>query len=220
MTYGRGKSDGRVVPTKPLNKTEQEVTEVVEKRRPAKENANRQNRCRTQSRVDMLSALDRVRNTAKRDKDVKFTALLYHLTVNRLRASFISLKRSAAAGVDGVTWDDYNRFLEENLQELHGRNHRGAYRAKPSRRVNIPKPDERQRPLGIATLEDKLVQRAVTGVLNAIYEEDFLGFSYGFRPGRNQHSALDALAVGLYRKRVNWVFHADIRDFFGTIDHE
>jgi len=156
---------------------------------------------------------------AARQKDAKFTALLHHVTIDRLRAAFLSIKRKAAAGVDGVTWQHYATDLESNLQDLHARVHRGAYRAKPSRRVYIPKADGRQRPLGIAALEDKIVQRAVIEVLNAIYEVDFLGFSYGFRPGRNQHQALDALAVGIQRKRVNWVLDADIRGFFDTIDH-
>jgi RNA-directed DNA polymerase len=164
-------------------------------------------------------ALDRVRRAAERDKEARFTALLHHVNVDSLRAAYLALKRQAAPGVDGVTWEAYGRDLEANLQDLHGRLHRGAYRAKPSRRVNIPKADGRQRPLGIATMEDKIVQSAVVEVMNAIYEADFLGFSYGFRPGRSQHDALDALAVGLVRKRVNWVLDADVRDFFTSLDH-
>ena len=153
-------------------------------------------------------------------KRVRFTALLHHVTVDLLRWSFHQLKRQAAPGVDGITWDQYEADLESNLADLHGRVHRGAYRAKPSRRQYIPKPDGRQRPLGIASLEDKIVQRAVVEVLNAIYETDFLGFSYGFRPGRSQHDALDALAIGIYRKKVNWILDADIRAFFDTMSQE
>jgi group II intron reverse transcriptase/maturase len=159
-----------------------------------------------------------VREVAERDKDVRFTALLHHVDVESLRRAYLALKRQAAPGVDGVTWKDYGRNLEANLQDLHGRVHRGAYRAKPSRRVFIPKADGRQRPLGIATVEDKIVQSAVVAVLNAIYEADFLGFSYGFRPGRRQHDALDALASGILRKKVNWVLDADVADFFTSLD--
>jgi RNA-directed DNA polymerase len=160
-----------------------------------------------------------VRRVAERDREARFTALLHHVDVERLREAFVALKRQASPGVDGVTWEAYGRNLEANLQDLHARLHRGAYRPKPSRRVFIPKADGRQRPLGIATVEDKIVQSAVVEVLNAIYEADFVGFSYGFRPGRSQHDALDALTVGLWRKRVNWVLDADIRDFFTSLDH-
>src|SRR5690606_20892819 len=149
--------------------------------------------------------LERVRRVARADGKQKFTALLHHVTVARLRAAFFSLKRGAAPGVDGVTWKQYRERLETNLQELHGRVHRGAYRAKPSRRSWIPKSDGRERALGVAALEDKIVQKAVVEVLNAIYEADFLGFSYGFRPGRSQHDALDALATAIQIKKVNWV---------------
>jgi group II intron reverse transcriptase/maturase len=179
-----------------------------------------QNASRTQSRKqDARSALDRVRQRARQDRKAKFTALFHHVTVERLRDAYLSLKKRAAPGVDGVTWEQYGENLEANLLDLHARLHRGAYRARPSRRVYIPKADGRQRPLGIASLEDKLVQRAVVEVMNAIYEADFLGFSYGFRPRRSQHDALDALAVGILRTKVNWVLDADLRDFFGTIDH-
>jgi len=164
------------------------------------------------------SDLARVREVAQRDRDVRFTALLHHVTVDRLRAAYRALRPKAAAGVDGVTWEDYGRDLEANLRDLHARVHRGAYRARPTRRSYIPKPDGRQRPLGVAALEDKVLQRALVEVLNAIYEQDFLGFSYGFRPGRSPHDALDALAVGIYRRRVNWVLDADIRDFFTRLD--
>jgi retron-type reverse transcriptase len=159
------------------------------------------------------SELDRVRQVAVRDKSARFTALLHHVSVHRLMRAFDDLKKGASPGVDGVTWHAYEQDLHENLRDLHERVQSGRYRASPSRRVYIPKADGRQRPLGIATLEDKVVQRAVTGVLNAIYETDFRGFSYGFRPGRSPHRALDALAAGVLEKRVNWVLDADIRDF-------
>lgn len=213
------KSDGLVVPKKVPNKVEQSAAEAVEGSSPAKGNVDQQNASRTQCRITAPNALDRVREAARKDKKVRFTALLHHVTPGRLRAAFFALKRKAAPGVDGVTWEQYATELEPRLRDLHGRLHRGAYRPKPSRRVYIPKSDGRQRPLGIASLEDKIVQRAVVEVLNAIYETDFVGFSYGFRPGRNQHMALDALAAGIYRRNVNWVFDADIRDFYGTIDH-
>jgi RNA-directed DNA polymerase len=160
-----------------------------------------------------------VRRVAISDKEVRFTALLHHVTVELLREGFKALRREAAPGVDGMTWEAYGQDLEANLQGLHGRLHRGAYRAKPSRRVYIPKADGRQRPLGVAALDDKVVQRAVVEVLNTIYEPEFLGFSYGFRPGRSQHDALDALAAGIKRKKVNWVLDADVRDFFTSLDH-
>jgi group II intron reverse transcriptase/maturase len=213
------KSDGRIVPVKLPNKVGSSAAEAMEGRRPAKGNMAQQNAPRTQRRTSAQSALDRVREAARKDKRTRFTALFHHLTVDRLRLAFHALQRRAAAGIDGVTWEQYQTDLESNLQDLHERLHRGAYRAKPSRRVYIPKPDGRQRPLGVAALEDKIVQRAVVEVLNAIYEVDFLGFSYGFRPGRSQHMALDALAVAITRRRVNWVLDADIRDFYGTIDH-
>jgi RNA-directed DNA polymerase len=163
--------------------------------------------------------LARVRQVAQRDKEARFTALLHHVTVFRLRAAYWAIRPKAAPGVDGVTWEVYGQDLEENLQDLHARVHSGSYQAKPSRRAYIPKADGRSRSLGIASLEDKVVQRAVVEVLNAIYEVDFLGFSYGFRPGRSPHHALDALAVGVERKRVNWVLDADVRDFFNQLDH-
>jgi RNA-directed DNA polymerase len=216
-----GKSDRPTVPTKQPNKAGKPGAEVVEGRGLAKGNTDEQNASRTQSRnYDVPSALDRVREVATKDRKAKFTALLHHVTVDRLREALLALRRDASAGVDGVTWEQYaGEGLEEKLQDLHARVQRGAYRAKPSRRVVILKTDGRPRLLGIASLEDKIVQRAVVGILNAIYETDFLGFSYGFRPGRSQHDALDALAVGIRRKRVNWVLDADIRGFFDTIDH-
>ena len=160
-----------------------------------------------------------MREAARRDRKRKFTALFHHITVDLLREAFQGLHRKAAAGIDGVTWQKYGEDLEAKLRDLHARLQRGAYRAKPCRRVYIPKADGRQRPLGIASLEDRVVQRAVVVVLNAIYEVDFLGFSYGFRPRRSQHDALDALNVGLIRKKVSWLLDADIRGFFDTIDH-
>jgi group II intron reverse transcriptase/maturase len=168
----------------------------------------------------VFQGLDRVRQAAKARKKERFTALLHHVTVELLRTSYFGLKRNAASGVDGVTWGDYEQHLEANLMDLHDRVHRGAYRALPSRRKYIPKSDGRQRPLGIASLEDKIVQRAVVEVLNAIYEEDFLGFSYGFRPGRSQHDALDALAVGITSTKVNWILDADVSSFFDSVSHE
>jgi len=217
----RGKSDGPEVPTKSPNNAAGAAAEAMEGRGPAKGNADPQNAPRTQSRTHGApSALDRVREAARRDRKQRFTALFHHLTLDRLRQAFFALERKAAAGVDGVTWQQYREELEENLQGLHRRLHRGAYRASPSRRVFIPKADGRERPLGIATLEDKIVQRATVEVLNAIYEVDFLGFSYGSRPGRGQHDALDALVVGFKHKKVNWVLDADLRDFFSTISHE
>lgn len=217
--HGSQKSDGPIVPTKPPNNVAHATAEAVEGRGPAKGNTTEQNAARTQRRITAPSALDRVRQAARRDRKAKFTALLHHITIDRLRDAYLALQRRAAPGVDGVTWAAYGEDLEARLVDLHGRMHRGAYRAKPSRRVHIPKPDGRTRPLGIASLEDKVVQRAVVEVLNAIYEHDFLGFSYGFRPGRSQHHALDALATAILRKRVNWVLDADIRGFFDAIDH-
>lgn len=164
------------------------------------------------------SALDRVRGIAEKDKGARFTALLHHVDVDRLRAAYWALNPRAATGVDGVTWREYGADLEENLRDLHARVHRGGYRAKPSRRAYIPKPDGRPRPLRIATLEDKLLQRAVVEVLNAVYEADFLGFSYGFRPGRSPHQALDALAVAIQHRKVSWILDADIRGYFEHID--
>jgi group II intron reverse transcriptase/maturase len=165
-------------------------------------------------------ALTRVREAARKDRSARFTALLHHVTADRLRAGYRAINPRAATGVDEVTWQEYGHDLKGNLEDLHGRIHRGSYRAKPSRRTYIPKPDGRQRPLGIASLEDKVVQRAVVEVLNEVYETDFLGFSYGFRPGRGPHDALDALAVGITRKNVNWVLDADIRDFFSSLDRD
>lgn len=195
------------------------TSEAVEGQDLVKGNAGQQNTHRTQCRARVLSELAGVRRVAKRDKEVKFTALFHHITIERLRLAFMEINRKAAAGVDEVTWAQYEGNLEVNLLDLHQRLRRGAYRARPSRRVYIPKADGRQRPLGIAAVEDKIVQRAVVEVLNAIYEEDFLGFSYGFRPGRGQHDALDALVTGIKRKKVNFVLDADVRGFFDAINH-
>lgn len=217
--HGAGKSDRLEVPTKSPNKAGRPAAEGMEGKSLAKGNAGGRNALRTQGRGSAPSELDRVREAAKRDKGQRFTALLHHVDVERLDAAFRALKKDAAPGVDAVTWEQYSEALEANLQALHERLHKGGYRARPSRRAYIPKADGRRRPLGIAALEDKIVQRAVGEVLNAIYEVDFLGFSYGFRPGRRQHDALDALATGIRRKKVNWVLDADIRGFFDGLDH-
>jgi RNA-directed DNA polymerase len=174
----------------------------------------------TQSRVAVSQGLHGVREAARRDKGLRFTALLHHVNERLLLDSFYLLKKGAAPGVDDVTWKEYEQGVEERIADLHGRVHRGAYRAQPSRRVYIPKPDGRQRPLGIAALEDKIVQQAVVTVLNQIYEEDFLGYSYGFRPGRGAHDALDALSAGIVTKKVNWILDADISGFYDNIGHE
>jgi RNA-directed DNA polymerase len=192
----------------------------MEGRQPTKENIGQATAPRTQSRISELSDLHGVRKAARKDKRTRFTALLHHVTVNLLRDSYYALKREAAPGVDGVTWKEYETGLDEKLADLHGQIHRGTYRAQPSKRAYIPKADGRQRPLGIAALEDKIVQQAVVTVLNQIYEEDFLGFSYGFRLGRSQHDALDALWVGIMRKKVNWILDADVRGFFDNLSHE
>lgn len=220
MMNEHGKSDSSVVPGKPPNKAEGPAAEAGEGRGLAKGNSPERNALRTPSRAGAPSALERVRQAAERDRKQRFTALLHHVyDVEGLRTAYHALKRDAAAGIDGETWGHYGEALEEHLQDLAGRLQRGAYRAKPVRRAYIPKADGRLRPLGVPALEDKLVQRAVVAVLNAIYEADFLGFSYGFRPGRSPHQALDALTVGITTKRVNWVLDADIRGFFDALDH-
>jgi RNA-directed DNA polymerase len=221
MTNGPGKSDRPTVPEKSPNKAEPSVAEGMEGRGLAKGNLPQQNASRTPSREDALSALERVRQAAAKDKKLRFTALLHHIyNLETLRMAYFSLKKDAASGVDGETWRHYGETLEENLQDLSHRLKRGAYRAKPVRRVYIPKADGRQRPLGVTALEDKIVQRAAVEVLNAIYETDLLGFSYGFRPGRSQHQALDALYTGLLTRKVNWVLDLDIRSFFDGLSHE
>jgi RNA-directed DNA polymerase len=213
-----GKSDGRVVPAKPANKAAGAAAESVEGRRSAEGNTASKTRPGRSAGHGAPSALDRVREVAVRDQGARFTALLHHVDLDRLRAAYWAISPKAAAGVDGVTWAAYGQDLEASLQDLHRRLHAGRYRARPSRRAYIPKADGRLRPLGIAALEDKIVQRAVVEVLNAVYEAEFRGFSYGFRPGRNPHQALDALTVGIQRRRVGWVLDADIRDFFGQLD--
>jgi RNA-directed DNA polymerase len=220
MMHEGEKSDSAIVAKKLANKAEQSAAEPVERRAGAEENASQDGMLRTPSRDGMSNGLDRVRTAARLGKKVRFTALLHHVTVDLLHEAYSWLKREAAPGVDGVTWRAYGEGLEQRLEDLCARVHRGAYRAQPSRRTFIPKPDGRQRPLGIAALEDKIVQRALVEVLNAIYEADFLGFSYGFRPGRGQHDALDALAVGIESTKVNWILDADIRGFFDAVDHE
>jgi group II intron reverse transcriptase/maturase len=193
----------------------------MEGRGRPKGNSAERNRPRAQIRKDLQSALDRVRQAAVRDRKLQFTTLWHHVySVERLREAYLGLKRKAAPGADRVTWQDYGKSLEDNLRDLSDRLKRGAYRAKPVKRVYIPKEDGRQRPLGVTALEDKIVQRATVEVLNAVYETDFLGFSYGFRPGRSQHMALDALSVGIQSRKVNWVLDADIRGFYDAIDHE
>jgi retron-type reverse transcriptase len=215
---GRGKSDSPEVPTKPSNKdgtSAAPLAERVEGRGLPKGNSAEQNRSRAQIRQDLQSLLDRVRQAAVRDRGLQFTTLWHHVySVDRLREAYLSLKRKAAPGVDRVTWQAYGKDLEGNLRDLSARLKRGAYRAKPVRRTYIPKEDGRQRPLGVTVLEDKIVQRSTVEVLNAVYETDFLGFSYGFRPGRSQHMALDALAVGIQQPKLNWVLDADIRGFY------
>lgn len=221
MMDGRGKSDRPIQPEKPSNKAPERAAETAEERGLAEGNSPERNALRTQSRESALSALERVRQAARRDRKQRFTALLHHVyDIDRLRTAYHGLTRNAAAGVDGETWRAYGDNLEANLRDLAGRLRRGAYRAKPVRRAFIPKADGRQRPLGVPALEDKLVQRAVVAVLNAMYEEDFLGFSYGFRPGRNPHQALDALSAGIMTRKVNWVLDADIRSFFDTLSQE
>jgi retron-type reverse transcriptase len=216
LSNGHGESDSLVVPEKSPNKGSGAPVpaEEMEGRGLAKGNPGGSNRGRTQDRGDLQAALARIRQAAQRDKEARFTTLWHHVyDIRRLREAYLGVKRDSAPGVDGETWEHYGEGLEQNLQDLSGRLQRGAYRARPVRRVYIPKPDGRQRPIGVPALEDKIVQRATAEVLNAVYETDFLGFSYGFRPGRSQHNALDALTVGLRRKRVNWVVDADIRGF-------
>ena len=217
----REKSDSAVVPVKSSNKAGSSAAEEMEGRALAKRNSHEQNAHRIQSRERAQSALARVREVAVRDKKVRFTALLHHVyAIERLRAAYQAIRPDAAAGVDGVTWRSYGEQLEANLQDLSDRLRRGAYRAKPVRRAYIPKHDGRMRPLGVPALEDKIVQRALVEVLGAIYETDFLGFSYGFRRGRSQHDALDAVSIAIRRRKVGWVLDADIRGFFDALSHE
>lgn len=217
-TYVPEESDSGVVPMNRLNKDGKPLAESEEGRPLVKENIHQPSTRPTQSGISVSQGLVGVRKAAKERKQTKFTALLHHLTIALLRDSFYALKRRAAPGVDGVTWTEYETELEGHLIDLHSRVHRGAYRAQPSRRVYIPKPDGRQRPLGVAALEDKVVQQGVLTILNQIYEEDFRGFSYGFRPRRSQHQALDALYIAITRKKVRFVLDADIRGFFDNLD--
>src|ERR1700726_4145320 len=214
------KSDCAAVPVNQPNKEGQPSAEVGEERAQTRENIVQSHMHPTQNGKRMSQGLDGVRKVARERKQERFTALLHHLNVDLLRDSFYALQRKASPGVGGVTWQEYETGLEDRLVDLHKRVHRGTYRAQPSRRVYIPKADGRQRPLGIAALEDKIVQQAVVRILNQIYEVDFRGFSYGFRPGRSPHQALDALHVGINRKRVNWILDADIRGFFDNMSHE
>ena len=230
MMHGHEKSDPAIVAGKPANKTanvlaeqsagEQAVAEPVERRAGTKGNADRQSTYQTQGWTSVSQALERIRKVARERKKERFTALYHHINIELLEEAFYELQENAAPGVDRLTWKDYEANLERNLEDLHDRVQRGAYRALPSRRVYIPKPDGRQRPLAVAALEDKIVQRAVATLLNAIYEEDFLGFSYGFRPGRGAHDAMDALCVGIGRQKVSYILDADIRSFFDEIDQD
>src|SRR5580693_3638312 len=230
MMHGPEKSDPAIVAEKPANKAEGPsaarpagetyAAEPGEPRAGTKGNADQHSTCRAQSRVSVSQALERIRKVARERKKERFTALFHHISTELLEQAFDELKADAAPGVDRLTWTDYAANLESNLEDLHSRVQRGAYRALPSRRVYIPKPDGRQRPLAVAALEDKIVQRAVVALLNAIYEEDFLGFSYGFRPGRGAHDALDALCVGIHGKKVSFIVDADIRSFFDGISQQ
>jgi len=217
MMYGREKSDSAIVAMKPTNKAGRPAAEPAERRVGAKGNADQQSTRRAQDRESVSQALDRIRQAARQRKKEKFTALFHHIDIPMLRTALFALKREAAPGVDGLTWQDYEADLDRRIEDLHARVQRGAYRAQPSRRRYIPKPDGRQRPLAVVALEDKIVQRATVAVLNAIFEEEFLGFSYGFRPGRSQHDALDALIVGITSTKVNYVLDADIRSFLDAV---
>jgi RNA-directed DNA polymerase len=220
MMHGAEKSDSPIVPKKPANKARRLAAESAEGSGGIERNAGMQSTVRTQSRAAVSQAQARIREAVNRNKGEKLTALLHHVTIDTLRWAYYQLRKDAAPGLDGTTWADYAAELEENLEDLHNRIHTGAYRAQPSRRQYIPKADGRQRPLGIAALEDKIVQQAVVAILTPIYESEFLGFSYGFRPGRSQHDALDALAYGIKAKKICWILDADISRFFDTISHE
>ena len=217
---GSEKSDSPIVPTKSVNKAACAAAEPMEGRGGTEGNAESQSTVRTQSRAAVSQARARIRGAVNRNRKDKLTALAHHLSIDSLRVAFFGLKKRAAAGVDEVTWDRYADDLEGSLRDLHRRVHAGAYRAMPSRRTYIPKADGKQRPLGIAAIEDKIVQAAVAIILTPIYEAEFLGFSYGFRPGRGQHDALDALAYGIKGRNIRWILDADIRSFFDTISHK
>jgi group II intron reverse transcriptase/maturase len=214
------KSDSVVVAGKPANKAERFAAEPVEPRTEAKGNAGQQSTRRAQDRASVSQALERVRQAARRGKKERFTSLLHHVDPAMLRTAFYAMKRDAAPGVDGLTWETYEEDLDQSIEDLHARVKRGAYRALPSRRSYIPKEDGSRRPLAVAALEDKIVQRATAAVLSAIFEEDFLGFSYGFRPKRSQHDALDALIVGISSRKVNFILDADIRSFFTEVSQQ
>src|ERR1019366_1847559 len=215
------KSDSVVVAAKPANKAEQSAAEPVEPRTGTKGNVGQQSTRRAQDRTSVSQALERVRQVARQKKKERFTSLLHHVTPEHLQEAYYASKHKAAPGVDGITWKEYGeKDLELKLADLHDRIHRGAYRAQPARRHYIPKADGSRRPLAIAALEDKIVQRAVANVLEAIYEQDFMGFSYGFRPKRNTHDAMDALIVGIEQRKVNWILDLDIRSFFDSVSHE
>jgi RNA-directed DNA polymerase len=220
MMHDREKSHSAIGAGKPTNKAGSPAAEPVEQRAGTKRNANEQSTHRTQGWVRVTQALDRVRQAARLRKEEKFTSLFHHLSIDLFRESFFALKRDAAPGVDGLTWKEYEADLERNLTDLHSRVQRGAYRALPSRRTYIPKADGRQRPLAVMALEDKIVQKATVAVLNCVYEEQFLGFSYGFRPKRGQHDALDALVVGITDRRVNFIFDADVASFFDSVSKD
>ncbi len=221
MMNGMEKSDSAIVAAKPANNGAPAPAEPVEPRAEPKGNPGSQSTCRTQDRESVTQAADRIRQFVQREPRVRLTTLLHHITVDALRWAFFELKKDAAAGADGTTWRMYEEGLEGRLADLHDRVHSGAYRARPSRRVNIPKPDGGTRPLGVAAIEDKIVQKAVAEIiLTPIYEAEFLGFSYGFRPGRGAHDALDALAVGIQRRKINWVVDVDVRAFFDTVSRD
>src|ERR1700687_1963412 len=220
LMYEPGKSDSRVLPRKVPNNARRRAAEGLEERRLAKRNAPQATTLRTQGRARVHAALGRVRQAAEQKKGVRFTALLHHIyAIDTLRAAFYELERDAAPGVDGETWEHFGEDLEANLAELSGRLRRGAYRPQPVRRVYIPKRDGKQRPIGVTALEDKIVQRATVSVLNAVYEPEFAGFSYGGRPGRSAHQALAALDQAINKKRVKWILDADLRNFFGSLEH-
>ena len=220
MMYEPEKSDPSIVAMKSANISGRSEVESMEPREGAEGNTSKTRMRRTQSRESVFSGLERVRKRAKQEKKERFIALLHHVNVDLLRTAYGQLRRTAAPGVDGLTWKQYGQELETRLTDLHSRIHRGAYQAQPSRRTFIPKEDGQSRPLGVASLEDKIVQRAVVEVFNAVYEEEFLGFSYGFRPGRSQHDALDALTVGILRMKVGYILDFDIRHFFDSVSHD
>lgn len=220
MMHEREKSDSVIVAGKPTNKAEKSAAEPVEPRTGTKGNANQQSTRRAQDRASVSQALERVRKAARQRKKEKFTSLLHHLDPAMLRTAFHALKRDAAPGVDGMTWEAYEKDLDRRTEDLHSRVQRGAYRAQPSRRSYIPKEDGSRRPLAVMALEDKIVQRATAAVLSVIYEEEFLGFSYGFRPKRSQHDALDALITGIGGRKVNFILDADIQSFFTEVSQE